>query len=319
MTLRLPLTSVLINNYNNAPFLEHCLSSVFSQIPAPDEVILYDDGSTDESLRIAERYAAKLKILARPHGLGTPMENQARAIEAAFRESTGELVFLLDGDDAFLPGKIAAYIEAFASAADVIMVQAPLEKIDDSGRTLGIEFEPARHQTNYVKHIYSEHELNIYYPTSALAFRRSYLERRLPLDQNEGTNIWPDARLALVAPLFGTVIAIPRPITQWRRHSGSHTVVKHTAVYRLVRLNQSYFNAFCRASGRPTISPWRSRHHRKRWLRHYFIPDSFVNFFRVIRWKTLSEGKKRQMLMGPNPAEMERELQRLRRQGLDLP
>lgn len=313
-----PRTSVLINNYNNGPYLEYCLESVFSQGPAPDEVIVYDDGSTDESLTVLGQYAHRLLLISRPHGKGSPLENQAAAIDVAFRASTGDLIFLLDGDDAFLPGKMAAYLEAFLRRPDVVMIQSPLEKIDEAGTRLGIEYEPARHQDDYLKHIYSEHELNVYYPTSALAFTRSYLEQHLPLSFADGRRIWPDARLALIAPLFGPVVALPKPLTQWRRHAHSHTVAKPFSIYDLVKLNQSYFNAFCRATGRPVIQPWRSRHHRRRWLRHYFVPDSLVQWFRALRWATLSEEHKRRMLRGPDHSAMERELDRLKRQGLQL-
>lgn len=313
-----PRTSVLINNFNHAAYLEHALKSVFEQVPAPDEVIFYDDGSTDDSLRVVERYRDRMVVLARPHGSGTPLQNQARAIVEAFRVCTGELIFLLDGDDAFLPGKIAAYLEAYERRPGTVMVQAPLERIDGHGRYVGMEFELPRHQEDYLAHIYAEHELNIYYPTSALAFSRSFLEQVLPLDMDDGRAIWPDARMALIAPHFGAVAAISRPLSQWRRHARSHTVVKAPSIYRLVRLNQEYFNAFCRAKGLPTISPWRSRYHRRRWFRHYFLPDAFARWYRVLRWATLSEEKKRQMLLGPNPAEMERELNKLRCQGLYL-
>jgi glycosyltransferase involved in cell wall biosynthesis len=314
-----PRTSVLINNYNNGPFLRHCLESVLSQIPAADEVIVYDDGSTDDSLHILQEFEGRLTLIARPHGRGSPLENQAVAIKTAFDASSGDLIFLLDGDDAFLPGKIAAYLEAYSANPDAVMIQAPLEKIDRENRFLGIEFEAARHQRDYLTHIYAENELNIYYPTSSLAFSREYLERRLPLDFGDRRHIWPDARLALLAPWYGRVVALPKPYSQWRRHPGSHTVAKHLSMYRLVRLNQEYFNEFCRTKGRRGISPWRSRYHRRRWFRHHFVPDFAMHWFRVLRWHTLSEGKRQVLLRsmhGPNPAELEREIARLRHEGL---
>jgi len=157
MTTRLR-TSVLINNYNNGPYLDHCLSSVFAQEIQPDEVIVYDDGSTDESLQVLANYGSKINLIARSHRFGTSIENQAVAIETAFRSSTGEIIFLLDGDDAFLPGKIAAYVAAFLNVPSAVMVQAPLEKIDERGRRIGIEYEPARHQSDYLEHIYAENE-----------------------------------------------------------------------------------------------------------------------------------------------------------------
>lgn len=311
-------TSVLINNYNNGRFLDHCLASVINQEPKPDEIIVYDDGSTDDSLEILSRYASRIRLIARPHGTGSPLQNQADAIDTAFRASSGNLIFLLDGDDAFLPGKIAAYTEALAQTPSAVMIQAPLEKIDHTGRRLGIEFEAARHQSNYLEHIYKENELNIYYPTSALAFSREYLSQHLPIDFSDGRRLWPDARLALIAPHFGSVVALSRPYSQWRRHPGSHTVAKQLSIYELVRMNQDYFNGFCRATGRKPISPWRSRHHRRRWFRHYFVPYGLVQWFRAVRWATLSKEHQQRMLSGPDLQEMARELDKMKQRGLEV-
>lgn len=306
-------TTVLINNYNNGTYLEACLDSVLQQSPPADEIIVFDDGSTDGSLAILARYRDRVVVIASPHGAGTALQNQAHAIEAAFRVSVGDIIFLLDSDDLFLPGKIAATLEVFARQPTTVLVQAPLEKIDDAGRPLGIEFEPARHQSDYLAHIYSAHELNVYYPTSALAFSRAYLEQRFPLDTSDGLHVWADARLALPASHFGDVVALSRPYTKWRRHARSHTVTKSLPVYRLVRLNHAYFNAFCRATGRPPLRPWRSAHHWKRTIRHYFFPDTLVEWYRIMRWATLSEGKKRQMLRGVQAVDIEQELDRAKR------
>lgn len=311
-------TSVLVNNYNNGRFLDHCLTSVLAQEPKPDEIIVYDDGSTDDSLEIFKRYAGRIMLIARPHSTGSPQQNQANAIETAFRASTGDLIFLLDGDDAFLPGKIAAYTEALVQTPSAVMIQAPLEKIDHGGHRLGIEFEPARHQSNYLAHIYAQNELNIYYPTSALAFSRTFLAQHLPITFGDGRPLWPDARLALIAPLFGAVVALPRPYSQWRRHPGSHTVAKQLSIYHLVRMNQDYFNSFCLATGRKTISPWRSRHHRRRWFRYHFVPDALLQWYRTVRWATLSKEHKQRMLAGPDQEQMGRELDKMKRCGLEV-
>jgi glycosyltransferase involved in cell wall biosynthesis len=294
--------SVLVNNFNNAPYLEQCLASVFSQIPPPDDVVFYDDGSTDESLAVAAKFAGKLTIIAGSRGTGSPIQNQARAIYEAFRRCSGDLVFLLDADDVFLPGKLAAYTAEFSQDARIVMVQAPLIKINREGKPIGLEFEKARHQKDYLAHIYESHELNIYYPTSALAFRRPYLDRRLPLNSGQVQPVWPDAQLALLAPFFGRVVALPKPYTLWRRHPRSHTVMKPYSIYQLVRFNQDYFNSFCRVSGRESMAPWRSRPHLLRWLRHYFVMEIFVEMFRKVRWWFMSDEKKREMLQGPDLA-----------------
>jgi glycosyltransferase involved in cell wall biosynthesis len=270
--------SVLINNRDNGPFLRQCVESALEQSTPADEVIVYDDGSTDDSLAILEAFGGRIRVLRRVGGTGTPMQNQAHAIEGAFAQSIGSFIFLLDSDDAFGPDHIKSYMEAFHRSEKIIMVQAPLWKIDESGATVGLEYDERRHARNYVEHIYSNHEVNIYYPTSSLAFRRSYLSQRLPLDQSDGLPLWPDARLALIAPHFGDIVTLDEPQTFWRRHSRSHTVVTKTSVYEQVRLNRAFYNRFCASRGLAPVRPWRSRQQMKRWLRHIcptFLLDSY--------------------------------------------
>jgi glycosyltransferase involved in cell wall biosynthesis len=264
--------SVLINNRDNAPFLRRCVESVLEQSMPADEVIVYDDGSTDSSVAILQSFGVRVRVLQGLGGTGTPMQNQAHAIEAAFAVSKGNFIFLLDSDDAFGPDHIKCYMEAFSRSVRIIMVQAPLWKIDESGEKVGLEYDERRHAQNYVEHIYSNHEVNIYYPTSSLAFRREYLKKRLPLDQSDGLPLWPDARLALIAPHFGDIITLDEPHTFWRRHPRSHTVVKKTSVYEQVRLNRTFYNRFCTSHGLAPVRSWRSRQQVKRWLRHICPP-----------------------------------------------
>lgn len=100
--------SVLINNYNYGRFLDYCLSSVARQTRAVDEIIVYDDGSTDESAAVLERWRSKATVISQPNFGHAPGFNQANAINQAFSASTGDIICLLDADDAFLPRKSSA-------------------------------------------------------------------------------------------------------------------------------------------------------------------------------------------------------------------
>jgi len=281
--------SVLINNRDNAPFLRRCVESVLEQSRAADEVIVYDDGSRDESLAVLAEFGGRIQVLRGPGGTGTPMQNQADAVAAAFRASTGKFIFLLDSDDAFGWDHISSYMKAFAGSEKIIMVQAPLWKIDEAGQIMGLEYDERRHAQDYLTHIYANHEVNIYYPTSSLAFRREYLEQRMPLDQSDGLPLWPDARLALIAPHFGDIVTLAEPHTFWRRHARSHTVVKKTTVYEQVRLNRTYYNRFCVSRGLAPVRPWRSRQHMKRWLRH-ICPPFLLGSFQQLAGRRLPAG-----------------------------
>ncbi|WP_428487980.1 glycosyltransferase family 2 protein [Rhodopila sp.] len=91
--------SVIIPLYNGARFITHALDSVFAQSIKPIEVIVIDDGSTDEGPAIVARYAAQqpLRHLHKPNG------GQSSARNFGIRHAQGTLIALLDQDDAWYP------------------------------------------------------------------------------------------------------------------------------------------------------------------------------------------------------------------------
>jgi glycosyltransferase involved in cell wall biosynthesis len=103
------LISVLIDTYNHERFIEQALVSVLEQDFSPHdvEVVVVDDGSTDNTAHIASKFANRIRLLKKRNG------GQASAFNAAIPELRGEIVAFLDGDDWFAPGKISAVMEAF--------------------------------------------------------------------------------------------------------------------------------------------------------------------------------------------------------------
>jgi glycosyltransferase involved in cell wall biosynthesis len=295
---RIPRVSVLINNYNNGRYLATCINSVLVQTQSVDEVILFDDGSTDTSRAILARYENKITVIFGEHGAGTQMQNQSRAIDAAFAVCTGDVIFLLDGDDVFLPKKVEAYLEGFRQNPDAVMVQAPLERIDPDGRHLGLEFDAGRHRVDYRRHIYASRDLNIFYPTSALAFTRPYLEERLPLDFSDQLRVWPDGRLALTAPLWGKIITLPMPYTQWRRHPQAHTIARPPPPHRLMRSSYTYFNSVCRAREMPTIAHWKNFRYWSLMTRYFLFSERQMQVYRKLRWAVMGSRKRAELLSG---------------------
>ena len=90
--------SVIVTARNNGPFLEACLHSILSQTHAADEVIYCDDGSTDDSLKIAERFAV--------HGVRSIALSHCGVVAArnhAFSESSGDRLLFVDGDNLLPP------------------------------------------------------------------------------------------------------------------------------------------------------------------------------------------------------------------------
>jgi len=98
--------SVVLTAYNAAWCIERALDSVFAQTRLPDEVLVTDDGSTDDTAdRVERRYGARVRLLRWPHRGLTPTRREA--LETA----SGDWLALMDADDWWLPEKLARQVE----------------------------------------------------------------------------------------------------------------------------------------------------------------------------------------------------------------
>ncbi len=92
------LASIIVNNYNYGRFLAEAIESALSQTYANTEVIVVDDGSTDNSRDIIASYKDQIIPVLKENG------GQASAFNAGFQASSGEVIFFLDAD--FVGGEL---------------------------------------------------------------------------------------------------------------------------------------------------------------------------------------------------------------------
>jgi len=90
--------SVIVPVFNKAPYIERCLASILAQHRRPDEVIVVNDGSTDGSGIVAERFSSDLVTVISQENRGP-----GAARNVGLRRASGDLVAFLDGDDEWLP------------------------------------------------------------------------------------------------------------------------------------------------------------------------------------------------------------------------
>src|ERR1700739_271726 len=97
-----PLISVLIDTYNHERYIEQAIVSVLEQdFPAGEmEIVVVDDGSTDGTPSILQKYLPSVRYIRLPNG------GQASAYNACLPELRGRIVSFLDGDDWWVPGKL---------------------------------------------------------------------------------------------------------------------------------------------------------------------------------------------------------------------
>ena len=122
-----PLVSAIIIFWNEEQFIEEAIESVFAQIYDHWELLLVDDGSSDRSSEIARRYAEQYPDKVRY------LEHQAhenRGMSASrnlgVRNAKGSYISYLDGDDVWLPNKLAEQVAIMESHPAADMVLAPL-------------------------------------------------------------------------------------------------------------------------------------------------------------------------------------------------
>ena len=98
--------TVIIPTYNRAHFLPECLDAIFSQTVPASEVIVVNDGSTDNTLKTLDSYRDKIISLNKPNG------GKASALNLGLAHASGEFIWICDDDDLPLPGALETHLDA---------------------------------------------------------------------------------------------------------------------------------------------------------------------------------------------------------------
>jgi glycosyltransferase involved in cell wall biosynthesis len=104
--------TVIINNYNYGRFLATAIESALNQTYADTEVVVVDDGSTDDSRQIIAGYGNRIRPVLKANG------GQASTFNAGFAASTGDVICMLDSDDLFYPNKVERIAEPSIASGD---------------------------------------------------------------------------------------------------------------------------------------------------------------------------------------------------------
>ncbi|SRR5216683_1150191 len=211
-----PLVSVLVANYNYGRFLAQALESVLGQTYKHYELVVCDDGSTDDSREILNDFASKhgqVKVVLQEN------KGQAEAILAAYQLSSGEILCFLDSDDTFDPTKLEEVVKAFLSAPEAGFLVHRLTAADISLRPTRPVPVTGRLVSGWKAPqmpLRSPQMLWGMPPGSGLAFRRAVAERIMP--HVRGRKAYPDGVVQILAPLVTPIIAIDHSLGMYRVH-----------------------------------------------------------------------------------------------------
>lgn len=126
------LVSVVIASYNMGHYLAEAIDSVLAQDYSPLQVIVVDDGSTDDTERVLERYAHRdnVQVIRQANGGQTSAKNCGLSVAA------GKYVGFCDADNAWTPGKVSRQVGLFDEEKRIGVVYGDVTLIDGAGRDL---------------------------------------------------------------------------------------------------------------------------------------------------------------------------------------
>jgi glycosyltransferase involved in cell wall biosynthesis len=199
-------------SYNGEAFIGEQIESILIQLNADDELIISDDSSDDNTLKvIREIKDPRLKILA-ANTFRDPIKNFQNALQHA----SGDYVFLTDQDDVWLKNK---YIEMIGLLGKYDLVISDSVIVDEQLNTI---------HPSFFKYFGSgkgilKNMIKSSYYGSCMAFRRSVLDYALPFPDTKeiGHDLW----LGLVAEMTGNVFFFEKPLLLYRRHNNAFTPV----------------------------------------------------------------------------------------------
>ena len=223
-----PDISVAVATFNGERFIEEQLASIASQHPAPFEVVIADDGSTDRTRELVASALSDVpfRVLFLGHGHVGLRRNVERAIEAC----TGSIIALSDQDDIWLPGRLAAIGGAFADPT-VNLWFSDAELIDERGGLLGVrlwervtlppEAQRALTEGAGVRRLL----FGMTVTGATMAFRTSLRSLALPFpaELDDPDTFLHDGWIAVLAALTGRVATETHCFTQYRRHERQFT------------------------------------------------------------------------------------------------
>ena len=207
-----PAVSVLMPVYNAGPYLAEAVESVLGQTFADFELVVVDDGSTDDSPAVLARYAADRRMtVARQPNAGITAARLALVGRAA-----APLIAMMDADDVARPDRLAVQVEYLRANPDVVLVGSRYGYIDGAGNRLGAPAVPTDHADIDAWHMSGR---GCVVHQSTVVFRRAAYDQAggysADFPQAEDFDLWlrlaERGRLAVVEP----------ELVQYRIHAAS--------------------------------------------------------------------------------------------------
>jgi hypothetical protein len=206
--------SIIVINHNYGRFLAKAIDSALLQTVKATQIIVVDDGSTDDSAFVIARYENQITPVF------IPASGHVAAVNAGYAAADADLYILLDADDVLYPTCLESVLRAWQP--NDIKLQYRLDTIDGAGIDQKMPFPhfPADMTPDSVRLQSFQHGAYPWTVSSGNVFSRKLLDALLPVDPAEIYRS-PDGYINKMAPLFGDVRSITDILGAYRVHGAN--------------------------------------------------------------------------------------------------
>ena len=295
--------SILIANYNYAKYLQEAVDSVLAQTYQNVEIVIVDDGSTDNSheviTQLQQKSPDKIKAIFQSN------QGQAAAFNRGFEATTGDIVAFLDADDFWKPDKLQLVVEAF-NTSDVVGVLHHLDVTDADGNIFAVTGVGKSKSENVAQIVLDTGNTWCFPPTSGLTFLHSALEKVLPVDPAQW-RLHIDGCLIYSTAFLGKIKTLEQILGSYRNHGenihATHEVTQEVEAkwLEITETTNQYINTFLERINYPArVDLSRNLHYQrsKYYLRGKWDARNVLTISRLIlQWRLYTKQQKLYYLM----------------------
>jgi glycosyltransferase involved in cell wall biosynthesis len=210
--------SVALCTCNGSRFLAEQLQSIVVQTRLPQELVICDDASTDDTVSIIQAFSRStpfpVKLFQNSERLGP-----AKNFEKAIRLCEGEIIFLCDQDDCWKPLKVERMVQALEKHPQAIYAFSNAEMVDENGITLDSTLWDAVGLSGRLESFSGDGQLKILLKQNivtgaAMAFRTSFRDSALPIMPDWMHDHW----IVLLGSAVSFGVPVPEVLLSYRRH-----------------------------------------------------------------------------------------------------
>lgn len=200
------MVSVAMATFNGEKYIYNQISTILNNLESDDEIVISDDGSTDNTINIIESFHDnRIKIF------DGPRKGLVKNFFNAIAKCCGDIIFLCDQDDIWYEDKVKKVCEAFRKT-DCMLVEHDAKVVDEKGNTIYESFFTHRN----VRGGFWKNYLRNTYHGCLMAFRKELVSKLHPFPE---IGCLHDQWIGLMAEKEGNVVFLPEKLMEYKRHS----------------------------------------------------------------------------------------------------